>query len=66
MPGSKKTKMLPNFASVLDTGNASFAGANNTNSACLACIVDNCEAPLETLTVRRDFKGTISKIVSYQ
>jgi hypothetical protein len=53
MPVSNKPKMLPNFASVLDTDNASFAGANNTNSACLACIVDTCEAPLETLTVRQ-------------
>jgi hypothetical protein len=45
MPASNKTKMLLNFSSVVDTGNASLASYNDTGNAFIAGVIDTGDAP---------------------
>ncbi len=53
IPAGNNPKMAPNFAYVVDTGNASFAAVNDPSNACIAGIVDTRDVPSESLRVPR-------------
>jgi hypothetical protein len=53
--------MIHNFASVVETGNASIAGVHDTSHACIAGVVDSCDAPSETLQFVKAFQGKYGK-----
>jgi hypothetical protein len=52
-PPSNKPKILPNFASVINTSNISFTGVNDPGDACIDGAVGTGDAPLEHFTVRQ-------------
>ncbi len=43
-----------NFASVIETGNASFVGFSDTSNACISGVVITGDAPSEDLTVHQN------------
>ncbi len=53
--------MIHNFAVVIDTGNASFAGINDAGNACITGVVYIVDAPSELWEFASVFKGTISE-----